>query len=89
MIIEYYSVSSDLEPGCIRKKCDRGRTHFNATPVMWTFGTMFSGNLLASLQTKQIILLGATFFRLLLFHYLHCQQIHQHSLFMLQSDYSA
>ncbi|MGG0725041.1 MDR family MFS transporter [Bacillus mycoides] len=29
-------------------------------PVMWTFGAMFSGNLVGKLQTKQIILLGAS-----------------------------
>lgn len=29
-------------------------------PVMWTFGAIFSGNLVGKLQTKQIILLGAS-----------------------------
>ncbi|MEH7455671.1 MFS transporter [Bacillus pseudomycoides] len=29
-------------------------------PVMWTFGAMLSGNLVGKLQTKQIILLGAS-----------------------------
>ncbi len=29
-------------------------------PVMWTFGAIFSGNLVGKLKTKQIILLGAS-----------------------------
>lgn len=58
-------------------------------PVMWTFGAIFSGNLVGKLKTKQIILLGLAFYQSLRSYYLHYQHIHHRSLFMWQSDYSA
>ena len=51
-------------------------------PVMWTFGAIFSGNLVGKLKTKQIILLELAFYQSLRSYYLHYQQIHHRSLFM-------
>ncbi|AIK31960.1 sugar (and other) transporter family protein [Bacillus anthracis] len=51
-------------------------------PVMWTFGAIFSGNLVGKLKRNKSFYLELAFYQLLRSYYLHYQQIHHRSLFM-------